>query len=146
MDSQAKGTGLNMEGGYSEAQILPNRWIVRFRGNSRVTPEKARDLCLLRVSALCQDRGYKFISIVEERSSNTKIFEERPPPRLTRTGFDESGNTEVLATEGESLTGTRKMVIHDILIECSNSGAPSLVEAKTLETSITKKYGINLTD
>lgn len=59
----------NSQGGYSETQLKPNSFEVRFQGNKSTDPEEAKDFALLRSAELTLEYGYSYFTISEKQDS-----------------------------------------------------------------------------
>lgn len=62
----------NMFGGYSEIQLGPDTYEVKFQGNGNVRTEKSIDLCMLRCGELTLQNGYSFFYLLDGRSNSAK--------------------------------------------------------------------------
>jgi len=52
-------------GGYTETEVQPNLFLVRFMGNPQTLPDRAGDFALLHAADLCLDRGKNFVLLGE---------------------------------------------------------------------------------
>jgi len=50
-------------GGYSETEVQPGLFLVRFTGNESTTPGRAADLALLRAADICLQRGKSYLRV-----------------------------------------------------------------------------------
>ncbi len=127
---------LKLEGGFIERRIRPNMWDIRFKGNSRLPQEKARDFCLLRASELCLQNGFTHFIIVEELLDEKRT--SRRLPSITSTRGDTSGRASNNTMRGGTADSVSKAYL--IRIECSNESGADSFNAVSLKTSITNKY------
>jgi hypothetical protein len=66
-------------GGYSEVDgATPDRVTVRFDADQWTQLQRARDFALLRAGELCQQRGYSYLSIVNEDGVMMSVYEDFP--------------------------------------------------------------------
>lgn len=61
--------GKGFSGGFSETQLAPNAWNVRFGGNAYTSGERAADFTLLRAAELMLENGYSYFIITDSGSS-----------------------------------------------------------------------------
>jgi hypothetical protein len=101
-------------GGFSETQIAPNAFIVRFSGNGFTSKERANDFTLLRSAQLALSKGYTHFAIVDSVSQMKRSTYTTP----TKTTTYVNANTTVtpLTTYGTPVaysahtTGTARTV------------------------------------
>lgn len=72
------------DGGYSEQEVQPNGFRVRFEGNEHTSPFTTEDLAMLRAAELCLSRQMPF---VELSSIHTERVDLRLAPRYVDTRF-----------------------------------------------------------
>lgn len=58
-------------GGYSETQLAPDIYSVRFQGNGYTVTERANDFCLLRCAELTKQNGYKYFTIISNKEGSS---------------------------------------------------------------------------
>ncbi len=58
-------------GGYSETQLAPDVFRIRFRGNAFTSMDRAQDFALLHAADLAQQHGYLYFAVVDESNSTT---------------------------------------------------------------------------
>lgn len=66
--TQYKSNGFT--GGFNELQLDSNKFDVSFRGNGYTSESKVIDLCLLRCAEICQEKGYDYFVIAENKNMN----------------------------------------------------------------------------
>ena len=79
-------------GGFSETQIQPDVFTVRFKGNGYTGAERASDFCLLRCAELAIEHGYKNFAVVDS-SSHYKTTVSSNGPTTTTGTLQTYGNT-----------------------------------------------------
>lgn len=55
----------NFDGGYSSTMLAKDTYIVNFRGNEATSPEKTRDLALLRAAEIALENGYPYFVVLD---------------------------------------------------------------------------------
>jgi len=81
---------LGPRGGYSETRLSEDEFLVSFRGNPLLAPEKAREYCLIRCAELTLENGGKYF-IIWADSSVIEIKENR----ATREQPWQTGGTSI---------------------------------------------------
>ena len=61
-------------GGYSETQLGPDMYEVKFQGNGNVSVDRSIDLCMLRSGELTLKNGYKYFFILEKRNEGRSLI------------------------------------------------------------------------
>lgn len=88
-------------GGFSETQLTPNAWQVRFVGNGYTSSERSSDFVLLRTAELMLDNGYEYF-IVLDSANSAQAYTFTTPQTATTTV---NANTNVFGNMATT-TGT----------------------------------------
>jgi TPR repeat protein len=72
-------------GGYSETQLAPDVFRIRFAGNGYTSGERAQDFAMLRAADLALQHGFKYFAVIDE-SSSTAVSRFTTPGSATTTG------------------------------------------------------------
>lgn len=101
-------------GGFSETQIAPNIFTVRFRGNGFTSEERANDFTLLRSAELTLESGHTHFKLIDSQS---KIEQSQyTTPTQTNTYINANSTITPLSTYGNTVayssytTGTARTV------------------------------------
>lgn len=93
-------------GGFSETQLTPNAWQVRFVGNGYTSSERASDFALLRTAELMLESGFKYF-VVLDSANQAQAYTFTTPQTATTTlnaNTNVFGNTAT--TTGTATTNT----------------------------------------
>ena len=132
------------DGGFSEHEVQPNRFQVKFVGNEHSTENETEELATLRAAELCLSRRKQYMLLGEFRTDSTesgtvpgRIIEAAAPDRGYGTGRAESETRyravpgKVLYTPQTGLTAT-----------CLDEQAEGALHAQTVATTTRAKYRI----
>lgn len=122
---QAKG----FSGGYSETQLSPDTWQVRFSGNAATSRERAADFLLLRAAEIMLEHGFKYFTLEDADS-----------------WIDTSVYTTPVYTVGDNVHGGQTNVYNKPRAEAVIVGVEEyedgVLDAEFLKASLTDKYGL----
>lgn len=129
------------DGGFSETEIQPNLWQVRFSGNEFSTAEETLDYAMLRASELCLARGMKFIAFGEIA---TNIIDSGYIPGSTYTTTDAdisdsgriTGSSQSFTTMGVQLYSPET----GLTVACLDKKLEGAWDGDFLATSLKGKY------
>ncbi len=93
----------NSRGGYSETQLKPNSFEVRFKGNKATDPEEAKDFTLLRSAELTLEYGYKYFTVSNKQNSIEEKVIIIPAKTETVTTEEVEGKAKVNKQDTELL-------------------------------------------
>lgn len=73
-------TAAGVHGGYSEQQLAPDRYVVRFHGNELTSRDRVEGYMLFRAAELTVQRGYDwFLTVDRHTEHDTRTYVERDP-------------------------------------------------------------------
>jgi hypothetical protein len=76
-----------VHGGYSDEQLAPDRYVVRFHGNELTSRDRVEGYMLYRAAELTLERGHDWFQIVERHTEHeTQTIVERDPLYLPYYG------------------------------------------------------------
>ena len=86
-------------GGFDETQLSKNVWKINFSGNAFTRQIRTQDYLMLRNAELTKENGYKYFSVIKEKSEiQTSIYSSSP----TSTTFGNYGNGSFYSTTQQS--------------------------------------------
>ena len=134
--------GKGLTGGFSETQIQPDVFTVRFKGNGYTGAEKAGDFCLLRCAELAIEQGFQYFVILDSSSGFKTTVSSNGPSTTTGT-LQTYGNTTCGTFNtygGGTTTWNKPRATKTIrLLKKKTKGS---FDAAFLRTSIREKYKI----
>ncbi|MCP5357614.1 MAG: hypothetical protein H7A06_05690 [Pseudomonadales bacterium] len=130
------------DGGFSETELQPNIFTVRFQGNEFTSLERASEFSMLRASELCisRDMGYmEFSNVVsEERQSGYIPGSSTTTANATAVGNSAFGTATTTYTPGTALYSPEA----GLTVRCVSTQSDGAWDARFLENSLKTKYGI----
>lgn len=151
-------------GGFSESQLTPNVWQVRFAGNAYTSSERASDFVLLRTAEIMLEHGYEYFVVVDS-VSEARAYTYTTPQTSTTTysgtvnaGTQTFGNTSTTTgtVYGSARTNTYGGQTRTVYKPRTNLIAVGVAEpvddgslvfdARFLGASLRQKYGIEQQD
>ncbi len=85
---------LGFSGGFTETQLAPDIFRVRFQGNAFTSGDRAQEFTLLRVSELCFDNGFAHFTIGDESNQVVRqTIQTAPATSRTRSSSYSSTTT-----------------------------------------------------
>jgi hypothetical protein len=128
-------------GGYSEMQLQPNVFQVRFNGNGYTSLDRARDFCLLRCSEVCLENGFTHFELLEKSSSVSRSTYKTAS--YSKTSFN--SNSATTTTTGGDTYQVAKPGTENLIACYREVSAPpaGLFDAAFLARSIRHKYKID---
>ena len=136
-------TGLT--GGFSETQIQPDVFEVRFKGNGYTSREKSSDLCLLRCAEITLENNCKFFEILD-RQESVKKQTHTNNSYTTSGSFQTYGNTtygNFNTYGGGSYTVSKPRNFNTIKIHKTKPDNKEVFDASFLANSLRSKYKIS---
>lgn len=131
------------DGGFSETEIQPNLWQVRFSGNEFSTAEQTSDFAMLRASEICLGRNMKFIAFGDIA---TNIIDSGYVPGSTYTTTNASisdsgrisGTSQSFTTMGVQLYSPET----GLTMTCLDQNLDGAWDGEFLAKSLKTKYKI----
>ena len=140
--SSAGCTGYHRQGftgGFSETQLAPDVFNVRFRGNAYTSAERANDFALLRAAELTREHGYTHFVLVSEKEE-IRVSSFSTPGSLSLT--TEGNSSKAIYTGGQSYTHLKPET--SVRIRCFSSRPEGIeaFDAAFVEQSLKAKHKI----
>jgi len=92
-------------GGFTETQLAPDIFEVRFNGNGYTRTQRASDLALLRSAELTLEKGYKYFFILSGRSDVEQSSYITPSNTVTTGSIQSYGNTAYVNAQSQTYGG-----------------------------------------
>ena len=130
------------DGGFSETEIQPGIFHVRFLGNEFTSTERASNFAMFRASELCLSRGMQYMRVGNVKSE-TKKTAYIPGSSTTTvnafgTGYSAYGSSTTTYNPGAALYSPES----GLTVACLRENGEGLWDAKFLAQSLKTKYGI----
>jgi hypothetical protein len=127
-------------GGFSETEVQPGLFLVRFMGNEQTTPDRTADFALLRAADLCLQRGrdYLLLGDLATQYVNTGYL---PGTATTTVIPDQPGNTSV--TVDTSPPTMLYSPASGITVTCVEAHGGGAWDARYLARAIRTKYALS---
>jgi len=127
-------------GGFSETEVQPGLFLVRFMGNEQTTPDRTADFALLRAADLCLQRGKDYLLLGDLATqyvqtgylAGTSSTTENPDPH---------GNTAI--TVDTSPPTLLYSPASGITVTCVAAKGAGAWDAQYLARAIRTKYAIS---
>jgi hypothetical protein len=71
---------VGVHGGYSDQQLAPNRYLVRFHGNELTSRDRVEGYMLYRAAELAIQKGYDWFTVVDRHTEHDVQTYVRPDP------------------------------------------------------------------
>ena len=140
---QSKG----FSGGFSDTQLAPDAFQIRFAGNGYTSSERAQDFALLRAADLTLSHGFHYFAIVNSAEGSSISSVTLPGTSYTTGNITRYGNTAIGSATTTYIPPTN-IPIHKprtgILIRCFQQRPTGgyVFDASFLSQSIRTKYGM----
>jgi len=127
--------------GYTETEVQPGLFLVRFIGNSSTTPDRSADFALLRGAEICLQRGKGFIHVgnLSTRYQQTGYIPAGTSTTVTPTGPD---SPPVVTTVETSPQTDLYSPTSGIAVSCADTKEPGAWDAGFLANAVRTKYSI----
>jgi hypothetical protein len=131
------------DGGFTETELQPNLFNVRFRGNEFTSIERTSEFAMLRASELCIGRDLPFMEIFnvsdEERVSGYVPGSSTTNANATLVGNSVFANSSTIYNPGTTLFSPES----GLTAQCIPSESETSWDARFLENSLKTKYDIS---
>ncbi|WP_462137138.1 CC0125/CC1285 family lipoprotein [Candidatus Mycalebacterium sp.] len=87
-------------GGFTETQLAPDVFRVRFTGNAFTSRDRAQEFTLLRVSELCFDNGFAYFAIGDESNQVTQHTVQTAPATSHTTSSGTTYESGTVSSHG----------------------------------------------
>jgi hypothetical protein len=133
----------NFTGGYSDTQLAPDVFRVKFNGNGYTSQERAQDFALLRAADLTQANGFTLFAVINE--SDQSVQESYTTPGTINTYGSYNSNTGYYSATSFYDPGVTYNFFKPrtgMLIRCFHEVQPGIYtfNAAFIENSIRTKY------
>lgn len=129
-------------GGFSETEIQPNVFNVRFLGNEYTSTERTYDFVLLRASELCLNRNLNHMQI-SNVTTETRLTAHIPASTTTTESvYREHNSTQATATTIHTPGTDVYSAESGLTVECVSQNSEDTLDAVFLSNSIRSKYSI----
>lgn len=118
-----------MGGGYTDLQIAPDAFRVRFHGNEFTDEDRSQDFALLRAAELCLENSFGYFIVGDEASSVS----------MDVYGSSTEGDGAVLSSE----TPTSSIVVRCHQEKPIDREDVVIYEAAVVAKGIRSRYGMN---
>lgn len=129
------------DGGFTDREVLPGVYLVRFIGNGVTAPERTADLALLRAAEICLGQGKPFMRAggVATESVQGGYFDG-----VTTTSVIPSGDPNVPPTVSVNSTPPtpRYSPQSELAVSCSATPDEGTRDAKQVAQSIRARYSL----
>ena len=130
------------DGGFSETEVQPGVFVVRFVGNEFTSTERTSDFAMLRASELCLSRNMQYMRVGNIRSE-TKKTGYIPGSSTTTTNAYGIGNSVYGSSTTTFNPGTELYSPESgLTVTCVSENAEGLWDARFLSQSLKTKYEI----
>jgi len=130
------------DGGFSETEIQPNVFNVRFMGNAQTSAGRAKDFAMLRASELCIGRGMQYMDIgsVTADTRQTGFIPGSSTTTANATAYGNSafGSSTTTFNPGTALYSPES----GLTVACLQEKKTGLWDAEFLAQSLKTKYEI----
>lgn len=134
------------DGGFTETELQPNIFNVRFKGNEFTSIERASDLSMLRASELCLSRGMQYMSFTNVSSGTRQTTYIPGNTTSTTTANATAYGNSAYGTATTNTTTTPGTAMYSpeagLTVRCLPSGLDNSWDASFLENSLKTKYEI----
>lgn len=129
------------EGGFTETEVQPGLFLVRFIGNSVTTPDRSGDFALLRGAEICLQRGKNFIHV---GGVDTRYRQSGYLPGTTSTTVIPTGepNAPIVSTVETSQPTFLYSPTSGITVSCADTNEQGAWDAQYLARSVRTKYSV----
>ncbi|MFC3093007.1 hypothetical protein DRW07_02155 [Alteromonas sediminis] len=131
------------DGGFSETEIQPNVFNVRFLGNEFTSKERASDFAMLRASELCLSRNLNYMEVGNVATETIKTAHVPGSSTTTASaqGFGNSafGTSTTTYTPGTDLYSPES----GLTVKCVPKNSEGSWDASFLSRSLKTKYQMN---
>lgn len=131
-------------GGFSETQLAPNVFRVKFRGNGYTSDERTSDFALLRAADLTLLNGYRYFGVAAEGTDYSSQAVTMPSTSSTAVTTSSTGNwayATTTTTPGQTLLFRFPSSTSTIICFKENPNG-DLFDASFVARSIRQKYRI----
>ena len=132
-------------GGYSETEVQPDLFLVRFMGNSATTPDRSTDFALLRGAEICLQRGKNFMRVgdLSTRYRQSGHFPATTSTAVTPTATPETPNSPPIVNTVETSPATYLYSpTSGIAVTCAATADQGAWDAQYLARAIRTKYDL----
>lgn len=126
-------------GGYSDLQVAPDAFQVRFHGNGRTHKSRSQDFALLRASEVCLENNFNYF-IVADEASDVATY-SHTTPSTTTVQSDGSVKVESGSQQFYRLP-TSSMLVRCFQKKPTDIGDRIIFEADTTAQGIRGRYRI----
>jgi hypothetical protein len=139
--------GTSFTGGYSDTQLAPDAFQIRFSGNGFTSPERAQDFALLRAADLTLGHGFRYFAIANSAEGGSTSSITLPGSSYTTANVTGYGNSAYGSAVTTYTPPTNIPVFKPragLLIRCFQQQPPAayVFDAQFLSRSIRTKYGM----
>lgn len=132
------------DGGFTETEVQPGIYMVRFKGNEYTDTERTADLAMLRAAEICLDRAMAFMYL---GSVETTVVPSGYVPGSTRTTTDTSAFGDGVPTASVTRTTvTPPTTLYSpqtgLTVRCAAEKGESAWDAAFLAQAMRAKYQI----
>lgn len=129
-------------GGFSETEVQPNVFNVRFLGNEYTSTEKTSDFALLRASELCLNRNLTHMQIGNVTTETMLTGHIPASTTTTEHVFRERNATHATVTTTHTPGTDLYSAESGLTVECVSQKADDTLDAVFLSNSLRAKYSI----
>ena len=127
-------------GGFTETEVQPGLFLVRFIGNEQSTPDRTADFALLRAADLCLQRGKSHLLLGELA---TQYAHTGYLPGSTASTVVPTGSSDSVAVTVETSPPTPLYSpTSGIAVSCTETTGQGAWDAHYLERAIRTKYAL----
>ena len=133
--------------GYSEFEISPTLYHVKFNGNSSTKDTRAVDFALLRAAQVALERGYPFFVVRDRVNASTSQTYTHTSPGILMTSCDNDGRCTTTYGPSTTSSSTSRWPTHDLVIELfaevpADSATWFVLEAGFVQRVLRERYEI----
>jgi hypothetical protein len=131
-----------IDGGFTETEVQPGLFLVRFIGNDATTPDRTADFALLRAAEICLQRGKEFMRVGDFA---TQQAQSGYIPGAASTTVVQSGSVDVPPVV--SVTTMPPTLLYSpqsgLAVSCADSKQDGAWDANYLARAIRTKYSLS---
>jgi hypothetical protein len=132
-------------GGFTETQLAPDVFRIRFAGNGFTSSDRAQDFAMLRAADLTLTHGFRYFAVLNEANGGYTDSITLPGQSYTTTSVNAYGNTAYGTSVTTTIPGQNIPIFKPrsgLLIRCFPTQPKGLYtfDATFISNSIRQKY------
>jgi hypothetical protein len=132
------------DGGFTETEVQPGLFMVRFVGNEFTSAERTADFAMLRAAELCLSRGagFMYLGDVATRVVQTGVIPGSSTTTASATAYGTGSNASAYGTSHTTVTPPTVLYSPQtgLTVACATEKEDGAWDAAFLAQSMRKKY------